>query len=508
MGVTHSNSKTIGEYQRSYRRSLVRTIAISQAIVALSFGGGLLFVDILSIDDPIFWLLICTVFLLGLGILLGALNIITYPLDNLLAALAHKTGELTTLTPPNPNAKNNESSGLKTAIEAVYQSEAPAEPTPEAKKNQLIANSLNHTSCGVVLINSSSEIIAANSSAPLGYDRDSRPFLALDFIDDQDISSWLAECQEKSIRGEKRWQRVGTNPQITKNQRFFDIVASYEKGAPAEVVVILIDQSNRYLPEEEDLNFVAFAAHELRGPIAIIRGYLDVLEQELADRLKDDEPELLSRLTVSANRLSSYISNILNVIKFDRHHLQVHLYEDSVPAIYSSIADDMQLRAKSQHRLLNVNFPENLPTVAADRASISEVIGNLIDNAIKYSFEGGIIDLSAEAKGDFVEISVKDNGIGIPGNVVKNVFRKFYRSHRSRDAVAGSGIGLYICKALVESHGGSISVRSRENEGSTFTFSLPIYATIADKLLEDGQLNKSLIRHGGGWIKNHAMYRK
>ena len=210
---------------------------------------------------------------------------------------------------------------------------------------------------------------------------------------------------------------------------------------------------------------------------------------------------------MSANRLSSYVDNILNVARFDRHHLKVYLLEDTVSNIYASISDDMQLRASTQHRLLSVNIPEDLPTVAADHGSIGEVIGNLIDNAIKYSFEGGSVTVSAEKKGDFVEISVADNGIGMPANVVNNLFHKFYRSHRSREAVAGTGIGLYICKAFVESHGGSITARSRENEGSVFSFTLPIYATVKDKLLEDGQLNNRLIRRNGGWIKNHAMYK-
>ena len=126
----------------------------------------------------------------------------------------------------------------------------------------------------------------------------------------------------------------------------------------------------------------------------------------------------------------------------------------------------MNLRAVTSNRLLNVNIPEDLPTVAADRSSVGEVLANLIDNAIKYSFEGGLIQVTAAKKGDFIEVSVADNGIGMPPSVVNNLFHKFYRSHRSREAVAGTGIGLYICKAFIESHGGSISARSKENEGS------------------------------------------
>jgi signal transduction histidine kinase len=183
------------------------------------------------------------------------------------------------------------------------------------------------------------------------------------------------------------------------------------------------------------------------------------------------------------------------------------LNEETVAGIYNVIADDMMLRAKAQNRLLSVAIPADLPTVAADTASMSEVFGNLIDNAIKYSNEGGAINVTAAVKNDFVEVSIEDHGIGMPGNVVSNLFQKFYRSHRSRETVAGTGIGLYISKAIVESHGGTIGVTSEEGRGSTFTVQIPIYATVADKLQASDNSNKGLIENGDGWIKNHSMYR-
>jgi two-component system phosphate regulon sensor histidine kinase PhoR/two-component system sensor histidine kinase VicK len=197
----------------------------------------------------------------------------------------------------------------------------------------------------------------------------------------------------------------------------------------------------------------------------------------------------------------------LNTSKYDRRHLQIHLAEDSLASIYDSIKDDMALRASSQRRLLSVNFPEDLPTIAADRSSLSEVISNLIDNAIKYSNDGGSVSATAAVKDNFVVVSVTDNGIGMPGNVVGNLFHKFYRSHRSRETVAGTGIGLYICKAIVESHGGQIGVNSVEGQGSTFTFTVPTYASVADKLQANDHTNAGLITTSQGWIKNHAMYK-
>ncbi|HRN90127.1 MAG TPA: HAMP domain-containing sensor histidine kinase, partial [Candidatus Saccharibacteria bacterium] len=290
-------------------------------------------------------------------------------------------------------------------------------------------------------------------------------------------------------------------------RRLFDVIASYQKGAATETVLTLVDRTEIYTVDEEDLDFIAFAAHELRGPITVIRGYLDVLEDELSGVLQDDQHELFRRLTVSANRLSGYINNILNTSRYDRRHLNVHLAEDSLSSIYDTISDDMQLRASSQSRLLSVQIPADLPTIAADRTSLGEVIGNLIDNAIKYSNEGGAINVTAEAKGEFVELSIEDHGIGMPGNVMSNLFQKFYRSHRSRETVAGTGIGLYISKGIIESHGGRIGVRSEEGKGSTFTVSIPIYATVADKLKAGNNSNEGLIEQGVGWIKNHSMYR-
>jgi len=139
---------------------------------------------------------------------------------------------------------------------------------------------------------------------------------------------------------------------------------------------------------------------------------------------------------------------------------------------------------------------------------MTEVFGNLIDNAIKYSNDGGSIEVIAAVNGNFVDVSVTDHGIGMPSNVIGNLFHKFYRSHRSRETVAGTGIGLYISKAIVESNGGKISVKSVEGRGSTFIVSLPIYATVADKLKALGNNNQDFIeRSSDGWIKNHGAFR-
>lgn len=460
-----------------------------------------------------------------LGVLASALlfRFVARPLKDMLAAIIHVSGEPTTSTPPNPNDTRFEKSGFKDVLQTIYElassdpqpvktavsdaeGSVPTAVTPEAT-HTLIERALDNTTCGFVVMNHERVITFSNKAAPVNIDQNGVSHLSLLFNGDDTLDNWLKQCEETSVHAEHVWTRIPNKLPEEEGRRFFDVIASYDKGAESEVVLTLIDRTEQYAVGEQELDFIAFAAHELRGPITVIRGYLDVLQDELSDVLRDDQHELFRRLTVSANRLSGYINNILNTSRYDRRHLKMHLTETSMSEIYDTIRDDMDLRASAQGRLLSVTIPTDLPHIAADPASLGEVMGNLIDNAIKYSNEGGAITVTAAMKGELVEFSVEDHGIGMPGNVVSNLFQKFYRSHRSRETVAGTGIGLYISKAIVESHGGTISVRSEEGRGSTFIVSLPTYQAVAEKLKAGDNSNEALIEQGSGWIKNHSMYR-
>lgn len=507
---------SITRYWQSFRQRGLFLIISSHILVWTVFGlsAAIACPEILS--TTVFWVAASGLFVIALFINLTILKLTVKPVQELLAAIAHIAGERSAITPPNPNDKKYQKSGFGQILQTLYElSSKDSKKVVSTENDQQVvkktksplATALDMTNCGFVTLDKNRKITYANTAAPISINSAGRKELSLIFNGADTITAWLDVCSERAVHAEHVWTRVPDKLPGDEGRRFFDVIASYQKGADNEVILVLLNRTDAYNIDEEDLDFIAFAAHELRGPITVIRGYIDVLQDELSDVLKDDQHELFRRLTVSANRLSSYVSNILNASRYDRRHLKVRLLEDSVAAIYDTINDDMQLRAASQNRILSVALPTDLPTVAADRASISEVFSNLIDNAIKYSNEGGSINLTAIAKGDFVEVAIEDHGIGMPGNVVSNLFKKFYRSHRSRETVAGTGIGLYISKAIVESHGGNISVRSEEGRGSTFTVSLPIYATVADKLKASDNSNEGLIEEGKGWIKNHSMFR-
>lgn len=504
----------VRDYWPKYRRQAIGLVILMQIGATLAIGFALVMAGVTT-TTIVFWITLLAVLAANIGINVLLFAQLLTPLKDLTSALTHISGEPTIVTPPNPNARHFESDGFKPLLQLIYKlaahegsSDQEALPT-EAKKSLIdLSAALDNTAAGFIVLDTEGRVIYANDKAPVQTDGDGAATIDLLRDDDFNLEAWLKECEEKSVRTEKTWQRVANKVPGEENRKIYDIVASYNKGSKAQVVLTLFERTEIYLPEDEDLDFIAFAAHELRGPITVIRGYLDVLGDELDGQLDNGQIELMKRLVVSANRLSSYVNNILNASRYDRRHLKIHLREATVAEIYDSIADDMKLRASSQNRLLSIHLPDNLPTVAADVASISEVFSNLIDNAIKYSNEGGVVGVMATLDGDFVKVSVEDHGIGMPGSVVSNLFHKFYRSHRSRETVAGTGIGLYITKAIVESHGGKIGVRSAEGKGSTFEFTLPVYSTVAEKLKANDNSNEGFISHAeGGWIKNHAMYR-
>lgn len=499
----------MSHYWPKYRARVYIAITAAQCFAMLVLFGLLELFGIIHVGWVAFFALAFTGAALLNVLTITLVHVLGRPFRDLIQAIVMVAGERSAGTPPNPNTYEFNKDGFKEILQTVYELAAKAEKPveePVAVDNDILAG-LNATKTGIVIMDSDRQIIYHNASAPVRQGTDDKPVLDVFFPEDDQLETWLKSVHNK-LTAEHVWARLSNKISGEKDRRLFDVAVSYSQKSNAEIVLTFFDRTRTYMPEEDDLDFISFAAHELRGPITVIRGYLDVLEDELSPVLEPDQAELMQRLSVSANRLTSYINNILSASRYDRRHMKLHLSEETVTKIYDGIADDMKLRAQTQNRILAIEIPDNLPTVAADGNAVGEVLGNLIDNAIKYSNEGGLVHVTAKAIPGFVEISIADRGIGMPSNVVANLFHKFYRSHRSRETVAGTGIGLYICKAIVSSHGGSISARSVENEGSTFSFTIPIYDTVADKIKARDNSNVSLIPRGGGWIRNHSMYKR
>lgn len=333
--------------------------------------------------------------------------------------------------------------------------------------------------------------------------------LDMSFPNDQTFDKWLKDVRENSATASKLWERVRLN--VTDNQptRLFDLAGYYNQGNTSnnETMIVLFDHTASYAQDDQAVSFIALSVHELRTPLTLLRGYIEAFEEEFSGKLSPELQNFMLKMSATAQQLAAFVNNILNVARVDEDHLMLQLKEENWGEVVTDAVGTMELRARVRGITLECTIAPDLPTVGVDRVSIHEVINNLIDNAIKYAGKSTNILISTYLNREGqVETIVQDKGVGIPPNIMANLFTKFYRDHRNRAQIGGTGLGLYLSKSIVTAHGGNIWVRSKESQGSTFGFTLVPYAQLAEEI-KNGD-NKEIVRGAHGWIKNHSLYRK
>jgi two-component system phosphate regulon sensor histidine kinase PhoR len=242
------------------------------------------------------------------------------------------------------------------------------------------------------------------------------------------------------------------------------------KDAPGSVLAVFVDVTELRRLEAVRRDFVANASHELRSPLTTVRAAAETLRTvENDDKATARFLDLIER---NAERLASLIDDLLELSRIESRELNVHLE----PVNLSSVVD----RSLAQHahraqlkRISLAHAVSGAPEVSADRRALEHVLGNLIDNALKYCPEGASVSVAAQLEGHAVRVSVADTGPGIAPEHLPRVFERFYRvdAGRSRE-LGGTGLGLSIVKHLVEAMGGTVSVSSTQGAGSTFSFTL------------------------------------
>jgi two-component system phosphate regulon sensor histidine kinase PhoR len=220
--------------------------------------------------------------------------------------------------------------------------------------------------------------------------------------------------------------------------------------------------------------FVSNVSHEIRTPLAIINMYSETLEM---DRIKDEQKkkEYYRVINTETNRLSGIVNKILSFSKIESGKRDFKFEEVDLNSVVDQIIHNYQHHFKNKGFTCNYNPAEALDVITADREAITDALINLIDNAIKYSDSGKQIDISTGMDSENVFVEVKDYGIGINTKDQKLVFDKFFRVTSGDLAfkAKGSGIGLSIVKHIMEAHNGSVGLKSKPGEGSTFTLYFP-----------------------------------
>lgn len=289
---------------------------------------------------------------------------------------------------------------------------------------------------------------------------------------------------------------------------FVDVQAVVLKDDPNGIAALVTfhDLTKQQQLEEMKVDFVALAAHELRTPLTEVKGYLDVLAHE-AKGLSASNREFLDRAIDSAAALSGLMHNLLNVSRIEHGELGYQPEAINYVDFINDFAADLKSRARQQRRKVKIELPPQLPTLMADSTALREVLTNLTDNAITHTAPGiGSITITVTRHRDEIETAVADNGVGIPDDAIPYLFTKFFRVSEMKSTTRGTGLGLYICRSIIEAQGGHIWVDSVEGEGSTFTFRLPVRPVARQSHQGDNKTTTTITRGAHGWIKDHSVH--
>jgi signal transduction histidine kinase len=258
--------------------------------------------------------------------------------------------------------------------------------------------------------------------------------------------------------------------------RFFDRLHEREHLARAEAESAhrQLAEQNEQLREADRLKdeFVALISHDLRTPLTSIMGYLELTRGD--GNLTDDQRGYLEVVDRNADRLLRLVNDLLFVARLEAGQLELHPSELDLAAIVRQSVSEAEPRAAAKGIALSCNADE-VPAVHADRGRIFQLLDNLVSNAIKFTPEGGDVAVSVGRVNGAVQLEVADTGIGIDEGEQRQLFERFFRaSTAAQRQIPGTGLGLYIARAIVEAHGGSIAVDSEPGRGTSFLIDLPL----------------------------------
>jgi two-component system, OmpR family, phosphate regulon sensor histidine kinase PhoR len=252
------------------------------------------------------------------------------------------------------------------------------------------------------------------------------------------------------------------------------IVTSLATGGRSSCLVILQDLTRIRRLETVRRDFISNISHELRTPLASLKALVETLR----DGALEDPPaahRFLDRAEEEVDALTQLVQELLELSRIESGLVPLRLEPTPVSEVILPAVERLRSQAERNGLLLEVDLPADLPPVLVDARRVQQVVGNLVHNAIKFTPEKGKISIRAEVKASdqTVVIRVSDTGVGMPAAEQSRIFERFYKADRARSG-GGTGLGLAIARHLVQAHGGQIWLKSKEGQGSTFYFSLPI----------------------------------
>ncbi len=344
-----------------------------------------------------------------------------------------------------------------------------------AGEHERLAAVLAYMADGVLITDEHGLVALINREAAKLLDVDETQALRRTFVQvvhhHQLIKLWQ-QCRESQ---QEQFQVV----EISHQDIFLQaIMTPFREAGKEGCLVILQDLTRIRRLETVRRDFISNISHALRTPLAGLKALVDTLRAGALD----DPPaaqRFLNRMDREVDTLTQMVEELLELSQIESGQVPLRLTATPIADLILNPVDRLLPQAERAGLAVNIDLPAALPAVWADSERIRQVITNLVHNAIKFTPEGGIVELSAEQIGAEVIISVRDTGVGIPAEDLPRIFERFYKANQKYGG--GSGLGLAIAKHIVQSHGGRIWAKSIEGRGSTFCFSLAATTTAPTK---------------------------
>lgn len=261
-------------------------------------------------------------------------------------------------------------------------------------------------------------------------------------------------------------------------KRFFQVLVTpvAVKKEVVGMMVILHDITRDKEIDRLKTEFVSIAAHQLRTPLSAIKWTLRMILDGDVGKISEKQADLLEKGYQSNERMITLINDLLNVARIEEGRFIYNLAPRSLEKIIQGIIDASKQSIKDKKLKIVFNKPKKpLPKVEVDEEKIRLLIQNLLDNAIRFNKPGGQVTVLIKCDKMNIEVMIKDTGIGIPNSQQNRIFTKFFRADNAIiSETEGTGLGLFICKNIIEAHGGKIWFESKEGQGVTFWFTLPV----------------------------------